>query len=401
MLTISEPPRPVHRGMVWLEGGTFRMGSDDHYPEEAPARPVRVDGFLIDTHPVTNREFARFVEATGWTTFAEIAPDPVQYPGALPEMLHPASLVFMPTEGPVPLNDITHWWRYTPGANWRQPLGPGSGLAGLGDHPVVHVAWPDVEAYARWAGKDLPTEAEWEFAARGGLDGAEYAWGDELNPRGRVMANTWLGDFPYRSTKPGRAFRTSRVGVHPANGYGLHDMIGNVWEWTKDWWGAHPPAASPLRARRAIRSGARPRTATTPANRRSTSRARCSKAARTSARRATAAATGRRRATPSRWTPRPHMWASAAWCAPRASSGFGPIAGPPRLRSDGAFHPRPAQPRTEPRSAQAFSPWRLPARTCQARGDFAGRSRVRGAGFARCRASAADPILARWKRSRP
>jgi formylglycine-generating enzyme required for sulfatase activity len=212
------------------------MGSNDHYPEETPARPVEVDGFWMDSHPVTNREFERFVNETGWVTFAEMEPDATQYPGALPEMLYAGSLVFMPTQGPVPLNDITHWWSYTKGAWWRQPLGPGSSIAGLWEHPVVHVNWLDVQAYARWVGKDIPTEAEWEFAARGGLEGAEYAWGSELKPRGVPMANTWEGDFPYRSTKPGKAFRTSRVGVFPPNGYGLYDMIGNVWEWTSDWW---------------------------------------------------------------------------------------------------------------------------------------------------------------------
>jgi formylglycine-generating enzyme required for sulfatase activity len=231
-------PKPVHPGMVWVEGGRFRMGSDHHYTEEAPARWVEVDGFWVDAAPVTNREFARFVRETGWVTVAEQTPDPADYPGALPGMLAPGSLVFVPTQGPVPLNDIAAWWRYTLGAHWKQPLGPGSSLAGLLDHPVVHVAWADVEAYARWAGKDLPTEAEWEFAARGGLDGAEFAWGGELQPGGRIMANTWQGRFPFETTKRGGNMRTSRVGAFPANGYGLHDMIGNTWEWTQDWWSA-------------------------------------------------------------------------------------------------------------------------------------------------------------------
>jgi sulfatase modifying factor 1 len=248
-LTDRRAPAEAPAGMAWIEGGRFQMGSDAHYAEEAPARPVGVDGFWIDTHPVTNREFARFVRATGWTTFCEIAPDPAQYPGALPEMLAPSSLVFAPTAGPVPLNDITHWWRYTPGANWRQPLGPGSSLNGIWDHPVVHVAWADVEAYASWAGKALPTEAEWEFAARGGRDGAEYAWGDELAPDGRLMANTWQGQFPFESSK-GAHFRTSKVGLFPANGYGLSDMIGNTWEWTQDWWSASAAATSPCCAPR-------------------------------------------------------------------------------------------------------------------------------------------------------
>jgi formylglycine-generating enzyme required for sulfatase activity len=230
--------------MAWIQGGRFRMGSNDHYPEEAPARPVEVDGFWMDVHPVTNRDFARFVRQTGWVTFAEKAPDPSQYPGALPDMLYAGSLVFFPTGGPVPLDDIGSWWRYTPAADWRHPLGAGSSLAGLWEHPVVHLSWVDVQAYAAWVGKDLPTEAEWEFAARGGLDDAEYAWGDEFQPRGRPMANTWEGQFPYLSRKPGRTFRTSRVGTFPSNGYGLYDMIGNVWEWTSDWWSSSAPLAT-------------------------------------------------------------------------------------------------------------------------------------------------------------
>ena len=235
-----EPPRP---GMVWVPGGRFRMGSDRHYPEEAPARPVAVEGFWIDAKPVTNQEFSSFVEETGWTTFAEIPADPADYPGALPELLAPSSVVFTPTPGPVPLTDMQAWWRYVKGADWRHPYGPQSSLKGLERHPVVHVAWRDVEAYAEWAGAEIPTEAEWEFAARGGLEDAEYAWGDEFMPEGRAMANTWQGDFPYRSRKPPGAFRTSTVGAFPANGYGLYDMIGNVWEWTRDWWSTTAPGA--------------------------------------------------------------------------------------------------------------------------------------------------------------
>ncbi|HEY2048246.1 MAG TPA: formylglycine-generating enzyme family protein [Caulobacteraceae bacterium] len=233
-------PKSPHPGMIRIAGGRFHMGSDRHYPEEAPTRWVEVGSFWIDETPVTNREFAHFVRETGWITVAEQAPEPSQYPGALPEMLTPSSLVFVPTSGPVPLDDLHAWWRYTPGANWRRPLGPESNLVGLWDHPVVHVAWADVAAYAVWAGKELPTEAEWEFAARGGLDDAEFAWGDELHPGGRVMANTWQGRFPFENRKRGGNFRTSRVGAFPANGYGLCDMIGNVWEWTQDWWSASP-----------------------------------------------------------------------------------------------------------------------------------------------------------------
>jgi formylglycine-generating enzyme required for sulfatase activity len=249
-------PKSEHPGMVWIEGGRFRMGSDHHYAEEAPARWVEVDGFWIDARPVTNREFARFVRATGWVTVAERAPDPADYPGAAPELLAPGSLVFFPTDGPVPLNDVRAWWRYTLSADWRRPLGPGSSLAGLWDHPVVHVAWADVEAYADWAGKALPTEAEWELAARGGLQEAEFAWGSELHPGGRIMANTWLGRFPFETAKRGGSFRTSRVGAFPPNGYGLYDMIGNTWEWTQDWWSAGAAkAASPCCAPRNPRGG--------------------------------------------------------------------------------------------------------------------------------------------------
>ena len=241
------PPRAKSAsqpGMVWIPGGRFRMGSDVHYPEEAPTREVAVDGFWIDACPVTNRQFDRFVRETGWVTFAEKPPDPEAYPGALPDMLAPASLVFTPTAGPVPLDDMTAWWRYVPGADWRHPLGPDSGLDGLWDHPVTHVAWADVEAYAQWSGQALPSEAEWEFAARGGIDGAEYAWGREFRPGGRAMANTWEGHFPYQTFKPGGQYRTTAVGTFAPNGFGLFDMIGNVWEWTQDWWSRATPGTA-------------------------------------------------------------------------------------------------------------------------------------------------------------
>jgi formylglycine-generating enzyme len=234
-------------GMVRVEGGTFRMGSDRHYPEEAPAHRVRVDGFWIDRTPVTNRQFHAFVKATGHVTFAEIAPDPKDYPGALPHMLRAGSLVFSPPKGPVDLSDWSQWWQFKFGATWRRPYGPRSSIGGLADHPVVHMAYRDAEAYARWAGKALPTEAEWEFAARGGLDGAEFAWGDEFTPGGRQMANTWQGDFPQENTRLDGFDRTSRVGAFPPNGYGLHDMIGNVWEWTTDWF-TPKRAADPFKA---------------------------------------------------------------------------------------------------------------------------------------------------------
>lgn len=230
------PGRAPFRDMAWIPGGTFRMGSDRHYREEAPARDVRVEGFWMDRYPVTNARFNRFVEETGYVTIAERALDPADYPGGLPDLLVPGSVVFHKPDGPVPLQSHFAWWRYVPGASWRHPTGPHSSAAGLSTHPVVHVAWEDVEAYARWAGKELPTEAEWERAARGGLDGREYAWGDELAPGGRSMANVWQGEFPRENLLLDGWERTSPAGRFPPNGYGLYDMIGNVWEWTADWW---------------------------------------------------------------------------------------------------------------------------------------------------------------------
>jgi formylglycine-generating enzyme required for sulfatase activity len=231
--------------MVRIPGGMFRMGSDRHYPEEAPSHRVTVDPFWIDRTPVTNREFRRFVNATGYVTFAELRPDPKHYPGALPHMLKPGSLVFTPPRHAVDTRDWSQWWRFRFGANWRRPCGPRSSISGLDDHPVVHVAFRDAEAYARWAGKALPTEAEWEFAARGGLDGAEFAWGDELAPGGHAMANTWQGIFPHQNLKTRGHDRTSPVTVFPPNRYGVHDMIGNVWEWTTDWWSSRHAADAP------------------------------------------------------------------------------------------------------------------------------------------------------------
>jgi sulfatase modifying factor 1 len=222
--------------MVWMPGGTFCMGSNSHYPEEAPAHNVTVDGFWIDQTPVSNREFLRFVNATGFVTFAELKPQAADYPGALPHMLRAGSLVFTPPRHAVDLHDWSRWWAFKFGANWRRPYGPRSSIAGLHDHPVVHVAYRDAEAYAAWAGKELPTEAEWEFAARGGLDGAEYAWGGEFTPGGRQMANTWQGEFPRENLALDGFERTSPVTAFPPNAYGLHDMIGNVWEWTADWY---------------------------------------------------------------------------------------------------------------------------------------------------------------------
>lgn len=232
---ISAAPA-LHSGMRWISGGIFSMGSDRFYPEEAPVRRVRVDPFWIDEAPVTNAQFADFVADTGHITVAEIAPDPADYPGLLPEMARAGSLVFERTAGPVDLTDYTQWWHFRFGASWRHPLGPDSSLDGLEDHPVVHVAYADAEAFAAWAGKDLPTEAEWEFAARGGLDGADYAWGDELAPGGAMLANYWQGAFPFVNQLLDGWERTSPIGTYPANGFGLLDMIGNVWEWTNDWY---------------------------------------------------------------------------------------------------------------------------------------------------------------------
>ena len=226
---------PITRGMRRVEGGAFLMGSDRFYPEEAPVRRVSVDAFWIDETPVTNREFARFVEATGHRTLAEVAPDPRDYPGMDPAMAKAGSLLFQRTSGPVDLMDYSQWWQFSFGTGWRHPHGPDSGIDDLWDHPVVHVAFGDAEAYARWAGKALPTEAEWEYAARGGLDGADYAWGDELAPGGVCQANYWQGAFPYGNTLEDGYERTSPVRSYPANGHGLYDMIGNVWEWTTDW----------------------------------------------------------------------------------------------------------------------------------------------------------------------
>ena len=240
-MSTAPAPQPQPPNMEWIPGGNFLMGSDRHYPEEAPAHKVTVDGFWMDRTPVTNAEFARFVAETGHFTLAETPPNPADYPGAKPELLVPASAVFRRPGRRVNLRNHYDWWIYVPGADWRHPLGPDSSLDGLDAHPVVHVGYADAAAYARWARKRLPTEAEWEFAARGGLEGMEFAWGAELSPEGKTMANTWQGEFPNENLCTDGHDGTSPVGNYPPNGYGLYDMIGNVWEWTTDWYESRHP----------------------------------------------------------------------------------------------------------------------------------------------------------------
>ena len=237
--------------MVWVPPGVFLMGSDSKLaqPNERPAHAVRVPGFWMDETHVTNDQFAEFVRQTGYVTTAEQKPDwetiRVQLPPGIPqppdEVLVPGAMVFVGTAGPVDLNDYSQWWRYVPGANWRHPQGPGSTIEGKGDHPVVQVSYDDALAYARWVGKRLPTEAEWEYAARGGLEQATYVWGDELMPDGKPMANYWdtrQRSFPVVSPKAGGAEGTVPVRTFLPNGYGLHDMTGNAWQWVADWYDA-------------------------------------------------------------------------------------------------------------------------------------------------------------------
>ncbi len=240
-----EPPNQPE-SMVWIPSGEFTMGTNDvrSFPNERPAHPVHVDGFWIDEHDVTNAEFAKFVEATGYVTTAERKPDWEELKKELPpgtpkpdeSVLVAGSLVFTPTSGPVPLNDLSAWWRWVPGASWRHPEGPGSTIESRANHPVVQVSWDDAVAYAKWAGKRLPTEAEWEFAARGSLEKKHYVWGDEFRPGGKYVANTWQGLFPVTNTAEDGFVGTSPVKSFPPNGYGLYDMAGNVWQWCSDWY---------------------------------------------------------------------------------------------------------------------------------------------------------------------
>jgi sulfatase modifying factor 1 len=233
------PDDPPASGQVWIEAASYRMGSEQHYAEERPVHQVSVDGFSMDATAVTNRQFTAFVDATRYRTVAERPLDPADFPGAPAENLVAGSLVFTMTPGPVDLRHMSQWWTWTPGACWHVPEGPGSTIDGRLDHPVVQVAFEDAEAYAAWAGRDLPAEAEWELACRGGLDGLAFPWGDEAVPDGTYLANFWQGDFPWRNSAEDGFAGTAPVGSFPANGFGLFDLGGNVWEWTVDWYQDH------------------------------------------------------------------------------------------------------------------------------------------------------------------
>ncbi len=241
-LAAAPAPGPAPApGMVWIPGGEFLMGSDDFYAEERPVHAVVVDGFWMDRFTVTVADYRHFVETTRYVTVAERPPDPAAYPGADPKLLVPGALVFRKARSAVRLDDYRNWWEWVPGAEWRRPEGPGSHLRGRAQHPVVQIAYEDAEAYAAWAGKALPTEAEWEFAARGGLEAAVFPWGNDASPKGRMMANTWQGEFPWQNLRLDGFEGTSPVGTFPPNGYGLFDMAGNVWEWTSDFFTPRHP----------------------------------------------------------------------------------------------------------------------------------------------------------------
>jgi sulfatase modifying factor 1 len=236
--TNSTPPAgPAPEGMVWIPGGTFWMGCDDcDMPDTQPVHLVSVDGFWMDRTPVTNSQFTQFVNATSYITVAERKPDPKDYPGVDTDKLVPGSAVFNSPPQDVPLDDITQWWSYVPGASWKHPEGPATTIQGREDHPVVQISWEDAVAFAKWAGKRLPTEAEFEFASRGGLDRNHYAWGDDLKPGGKWAANIWQGRFPSSNLVEDGYLRTSPVTAFPANGFGLYDVGGNVWQWCSDWY---------------------------------------------------------------------------------------------------------------------------------------------------------------------
>ncbi len=237
LLAIATAEAAAPNGMVWIPAGTFAMGSsEEEFPDAQPVHEVYVDGFWMDEAEVTNAEYARFVDATGYVTVAERPLDPKDFPGAPLELLVPGAVVFAPPDTAVPLDSNLRWWSYVPGASWRHPTGPESDLEGLEDYPVVNVGFEDATAYAEWAGKRLPTEAEWERAARGGLDQKIFVWGDEFSPEGKLLANTYQGHFPDNNTVADGFAAAAPVKSFPPNAYGLYDVAGNVWEWASDWY---------------------------------------------------------------------------------------------------------------------------------------------------------------------